>query len=248
MIDEQLARHQAAPGERPALLEPADERRQRRRQDDVAVERRGRGRRAPARPAAGSAGCVSTPRDEPVGDRRRGAEHDDEQDRRLRQLEQQDGEREPGDRRHRLQPGDERAERGPQHSDCGRPGCPTTRRSRAPWRSPTTARRMVMPSAVQQRAVGERSPTGRSKRLARAGQDVLGLPAAHTDELPDAEAEGDRRRAWARSPPDRRAGAAPGGGRRSSRASSPASSASSGRSVVGLSRGHGGAPPRAAGR
>ena len=49
--------------------------------------------------------------DQPVGDRRRGAEHDDERDRPLGQLEQQDRQREPGDRRHRLQPGDQRPDR-----------------------------------------------------------------------------------------------------------------------------------------
>src|SRR5580704_12036227 len=37
--DEQFARHQAAPGERPALLEPSHERRQRGRQDQVPVQR-----------------------------------------------------------------------------------------------------------------------------------------------------------------------------------------------------------------
>ena len=49
--------------------------------------------------------------DQPVGDGRCGAEHDDERDRPFGQLEQQDRQREPGDRRHRLQPGDHRADR-----------------------------------------------------------------------------------------------------------------------------------------
>ncbi len=52
--------------------------------------------------------------DQPVGDRGCGADHDDEQDRRLAQTEQQEREREPCDRRHGLQTGDERADRGAQ--------------------------------------------------------------------------------------------------------------------------------------
>ena len=63
--------------------------------------------------------------DQPVGDRRRGAEDDDEEHGRLGQLEQQDREREPRDRRHRLEAGDERAERGPQHLRPGTPRRPT---------------------------------------------------------------------------------------------------------------------------
>ena len=47
-------------------------------------------------------------RDESVGDGRGRPEHDDGQDRRLGQTEHHDGEGKPGDRRHALQPGDDR--------------------------------------------------------------------------------------------------------------------------------------------
>ena len=52
MMHQQLAGHQAAPRERPALLEPGGERRQRGGQDDVAVGGDALGARAPGPPAA----------------------------------------------------------------------------------------------------------------------------------------------------------------------------------------------------
>ena len=79
----------------------------------------------------GSAGSCRSPAMQAVGDRGGGAEHDHEQDRALAQLEEDDREREPCDRRHRLEPGDHRADRGPQHAGCGRP----RRRSRCRARS-----------------------------------------------------------------------------------------------------------------
>ena len=53
--------------------------------------------------------------DDAVGDRRRGAEHDDEQHRAGALAEEDDRERDPRDRWHRLQAGDHRSDRGAQH-------------------------------------------------------------------------------------------------------------------------------------
>ena len=107
---EQLAGQQAAPGERPALLQAADEVRHRRRQHDVAQQPEPAGADRASRLHQDRRHVVDAG-DQAVGDRRCGAEHDDERDRPLGELEQQDGQREPGDRRHRLQAGDQRADR-----------------------------------------------------------------------------------------------------------------------------------------
>ena len=79
---QQLAGHQAAPGERPALLEPGHERGQRRRQHDVAVGAEPVGAEHPAGAQQQRRDLVDAG-DQPVGDRRRRADHDHEQDRRL---------------------------------------------------------------------------------------------------------------------------------------------------------------------
>ena len=137
---QQLAGHQAAPGERPALLEPGDERRQRRRQDQVPVFREALHAQHLADPQPGPRHVVDAA-DQAVRHRRRGADDDHEQDRALAELEQQDGQREPHDRRHRLQAGDQRADRGPQRRE---PGHRARRsRCRSPPRAakPVTARR-----------------------------------------------------------------------------------------------------------
>ena len=94
--------------------------------------------------------------DEAVGDRRGGAEHDDEHDRRLGQLEQQDGEREPGDRRHRLQPGDQRADRGAQRScDGATSAADRRRRSRGRARKPIERPAQRDPQRRRRRPVGD---------------------------------------------------------------------------------------------
>ncbi len=125
------------------------------------------------------------PGDDPVGDRRRGTEHDDEQDRLLGQPEDEDREREPGDRRHRLQPGDERADR-----RCAARASATRRcRSIPPITSetakPTIARRMVWPTARQKSALHVVPESGED--VGRAGERVLGSPLAPDEELPERE-------------------------------------------------------------
>src|SRR5580700_4024101 len=113
---EQLGRHQAAPGERPALFQPTDEGGQRRGQDQVPVQR-------DAAQAHGLPGAqqqrrrVVHTRDQPVGDGRGGPHDDHEQDRRLVLAEQDDGERGPRDRRHGRQAGNNRADRRAQRRD-----------------------------------------------------------------------------------------------------------------------------------
>src|SRR5207248_5179776 len=94
--DEQLAGHEAAPGERPPLLEATDEGRQGGGQDDEAEQPEAASPEHPPR-AQHEGWDVVDAGDEAVGDRRRGAEDDDEQDRPLPQFEQQDGEGEPHD-------------------------------------------------------------------------------------------------------------------------------------------------------
>ena len=111
MIDEQLAGHQAAPRERPALLQAADERRQRGRQHDVAVAASSRCAPStrPARSRIG--GMLSMPAIRPLAIDGAAPSTTTNRIAASRQLEQQDREREPRDRRHRLQAGDERADR-----------------------------------------------------------------------------------------------------------------------------------------
>ena len=186
--DDQLAGHQAAPGERPALLEAADERRQRRRQHDVAELV------PPPRPHH-----VTGPQehrrhvvdagDQPVGDRRRRAEHDDEQDGALGQLEQQDGQREPGDRRHRLQAGDHRAD--------GRADDPRRRHDgadqHADERAPARSRRRPAPSSC--RGPGTRCRRRSSRRAAGTRRAVPGR--AYSGRQPDHTTHCHRNRASA---------------------------------------------------
>ena len=54
--------------------------------------------------------------DDAVGDRRRRTEHDDEHDHARALMEQDDRKRNPSHRRHRLEAGDHRADRGAQHA------------------------------------------------------------------------------------------------------------------------------------
>ena len=114
--DQQLAGHQAAPRERPALGEPGDVAGQGRGQHDVAVERH-RTRAEDLPEAHERRGHVVDAGDDPVGDAGGRAEDDDEQDGLLVEAEQQDGQREPGDAGHGLQPGDQRPDGHPQRAD-----------------------------------------------------------------------------------------------------------------------------------
>src|ERR1035437_9330405 len=103
---QQLAGHQAAPGECPALLEAGHEGGQGGGQDDVAVGGDPPGSEDPAGTHQERRHMVDAA-DQAVGNGRRRAEHDHEQDGRLAQLEEQDRQGKPGDRGHRLQSGDQ---------------------------------------------------------------------------------------------------------------------------------------------
>ena len=142
----------------------------------------------------------STPAMSPLAIGRRRAQHDDEQDRLLGQLEQQDGEREPGDRRHGLQAGDQRADGGAQHRD--------PRDQRADDRAdddgdgeaddgPPHRDEHRLARTCRRRA---QLATARRSTATGAGQHVLRLPARPDDELPDEQGRCRRPRAWARSP------------------------------------------------
>ena len=195
---------QAAPGERPALLEAADERRQRGGDHDVA-QRRPAARAEHAPGAQQHRRDVVDPVDDAVGDRRRRAEDHDEHDRALAELEQHDRERDPRDRRHRLQAGDHRADRGAQHRARVRPTSPTTRRSGSttpnPMRGP--AHRHVDRAARENRCRARNC----GKNGERRRDDVLGLPVRPHDHLPGADEDRDREhlgpdaqaRAWRRA-------------------------------------------------
>ena len=86
---DQLAGEQAAPRERPALLQAADEATGAPREHHVAETSSSPGAEHPAGPQQDRRDVVDAV-DEAVGDRRRGAEHDDEQDRGLAEPEQDD--------------------------------------------------------------------------------------------------------------------------------------------------------------
>src|SRR5262249_60666119 len=77
--DQRPAGHQAAPGERPALLRTRHEGRQRGGQDQVPVHRDPAQPHGAARPQQQRRRVVDA-RDQPVGDGGGGAKHDDEQD------------------------------------------------------------------------------------------------------------------------------------------------------------------------
>ena len=105
---------------------PADERRQRGGQDDVAVQREAPRAEHAAGPQQYAAGSLSMPLISPLAIDGAAPSTTTNMIAASRQLEQQDREREPRDRRHGLQAGDERAERGAQRSR----DCATRRRRR----------------------------------------------------------------------------------------------------------------------
>lgn len=209
--DEQLAGHEAAPGEGPALLEAGDEAGQSGGDDDVAVEREAAG-------AHDLAGAHEQRRDlvgagqQADGDRRRRAEHDDREDRRLAELEQQDRQREPRHARHRLQAGQERAGRGAQDLDPREHEAEADaggQRDRVAEQRPLHGDRGG-DGDVAREEVGPQPP----EHGARARQHVLRPPAAQHDELPQPERERDGGELGPRGRPQRPAAARPlGGGR-----------------------------------
>ena len=127
--------------------------------------------------------------DQAVGDRRRGAQHDHEVHGRLALLEEEDGEREPGDRGHGLEARDERADRGAEEADLG------DRRTdhdaddqrhreadcRSPHRDPEGGPERALLSLLHQRA-----PDRGGRR-----QDELGPPPAGHHGLPQREGDPD---------------------------------------------------------
>jgi hypothetical protein len=84
----------------------------------MAIKRQATGPDIAPRAHQGGRDIVDTA-DDTVGDRGHCADEDDEQNGGFRQLKWQNRQGEPRDRRHGLQAGDERADRGPENAESG---------------------------------------------------------------------------------------------------------------------------------
>ena len=227
---------------------PATNDGQRGRQDHVAVHGARRSRRARGRRAAGAAGRGRCRAMRPLAIDGAAPRTTTNRIAASRQLEQQDRQREPGDRRHRLQPGDQRADGGAQDAgprDTSDADHDADRRARGA--KPMTARAQRDARRRRQVAVAELVATARGSTRAGPGQHVLGFQPLQHDELPDAESDARPRPASATRPPRRRRAGRGRGRSASSRASSPAELVRRAVDACEPSvNGHGGAPPRAA--
>lgn len=180
---------QRAPGEGPALFQTRDDARQGGREDDVPIE----GETVGAEVAAGAdeqRRDVVDAADDAIGDRRDRADEDDEENRLLAQLEQEDGEREPRDRRHRLEAGDEGPDSRAQRPPAGRRDTEREADDRRDGESDEATRdrdRRRVPEGALGQLVGELA-----EGAARGGQDVFRLELQGDDELPEGEEEADR--------------------------------------------------------
>src|SRR4029077_19256161 len=186
---ENLPGHQAAPRKRPALLEPADERRQCRGQDDVPVQ--AHAPRAHHTPDADQERLhVVDPAQKAAGDRWSSAEDHNEEDGLLVEPEEKDRDRKPNDRRHRLEPEDGRADGGAKHRysrDQNSGHAADRDRDRITSERPSQryedSHIEVSVAQVLRQALEDRQ---------RPGQDVVRLPAGPDGRLPRGQDEGDR--------------------------------------------------------
>ena len=212
---EQLAGHQAAPRERPALLEA----RRRWPAARPARSRTGRAsspaRRGCGRPAAAAA-ARSRRRDDAVGDRRRGAEDDHEEDRLSLSWNSRIASGNQAIDGIVCSAGDHRADRGPQHAGPGRP------RGRAARPTATAdAEADERPAqrggqAVPERRLAEHVASSSSTTVSGAGQRVLAASSRTRPRSARPRRPARARRASARSRPrSGRPGRAPSPGRRS---------------------------------
>ena len=126
---------------------------------------------------------------QPAGDRGSGAEDDHEEDSRLVEAEQEDRQRKPGDRRHRLQAENRRPDRLTQHEharDQDSDQASDRDRDRVAEQGPTQGDRD--PQVEVGRAQVLREPL---ENRARAGQSVVRLPPSPYHDLPKTDRECD---------------------------------------------------------
>ena len=129
--------------------------------------------------------------DEAIGDGRRGAEDDDEVDRRVVQPEQQDGEREPGDGRHGLQPGDHRADRDAHALRRRARRCRSTPPMTIAMAKPDHGAAHRVEHGLPQLGGAHVVPQPTEHGASATGSRYSGRQPDHTDELPDQQHEAD---------------------------------------------------------